>query len=110
MLLFIDSDQNKSTGWQGYDFLLNGAGVTATESVLKRFDANNGWIDQARFSIRIKGSQLMMAVPRDLLNTQNFDNHWVDHPEKLETISDLFDAGDNSPERRANFRISITPN
>ncbi len=24
MMLFIDSDQNKDTGWEGYDYLVNG--------------------------------------------------------------------------------------
>ena len=43
MLLFIDSDCNSSTGWNGYDYLVNSPVVDANTTTLKRTPAGWNW-------------------------------------------------------------------
>ena len=41
MWLFIDSDRNRETGWEGFDFLLNRTSPSATTITVER--NNGGW-------------------------------------------------------------------
>ena len=106
MILLIDSDQNKKTGWEGYDFMLNENGVSLEKTPIKKYDHQKAWVQIKELDYQVKGNELMLSVPKALLNTTKFDFHWVDNPKKLETITDFFEAGDNAPERRANFRFT----
>lgn len=105
MILLIDSDQNKETGWEGYDFLLNGDLANFTETSVKKYDLKNGWVEVRKVPLKILDNQMMLSVPKNIFNSENFDFHWVDNPKKLKDINDFFEAGDNAPERRANFRF-----
>lgn len=107
MILLIDSDQNKKTGWEGYDFMLNGNNVISTETSVKKYDPKNGWVEVEKVPLKILENQMMLSVPKNIFNSENLDFHWVDNPKKLETITDLFEAGDNAPERRAKYRFEI---
>jgi len=39
MLLFIDSDGDYQTGWEGYDYLVNHEVIDGERSIIKRYDA-----------------------------------------------------------------------
>src|SRR5699024_7486434 len=67
MLLFIDADKNASTGWWGYDFLIN-KNVSGKTTSLMKYDVNKKrWIEISRLKYNYKGNQLEIAVPRKLL-------------------------------------------
>jgi len=108
MILLIDSDQNKNTGWAGYDFMLNGNDITSEYTPLKKYDTDKGWIELDKLDYHVNNNEMMLSLPKKIIgNNEGFDFHWVDNPKKLDDITDFFDAGDNTPERRANFRFSI---
>jgi len=109
MLLFIDSDQDKTTGWEGYDYMINHDVIENGQTTIKKFHSKKGWKTIAAITYKLEGNQLMLAVPKSLLipySTLNLNFHWIDNPSKLENIQDLFEAGDNAPNRRANYYYS----
>ena len=109
MLLFIDTDKNKGTGWQGYDYVINHEILGNGTSTLKKWHSGKRWKVVAEIPFRMEENQLMLSIPRNLIakgDVLNFDFHWVDNPSKLESIKDFFTAGDNAPSRRANYRFT----
>lgn len=110
MLLLIDADQNPDTGWQGYDYLINGSVLNDRTTTLKRFVRNatgGAWEQVARLDLRVAGKALELAVPRKRLglagDTFTFDFHWCDNPVELKDAISLCTDGDSAPNRRFNY-------
>ena len=111
MLLLIDADKNHSTGWHGYDYLINKRVVDGKTTTLMRHDkASPGspWVEQARISYRYAGPALELSVPRKFLSLNGdaftIDFHWVDNPADLGDPISLCINGDSAPNRRFNYR------
>lgn len=110
MLLLIDADQNASTGWLGYDYVVNQEVKDAGETTVKRWhDGDWEIVGQARF--RVQGNQLELAVPRALLGKTGsapaFDFHWVDNIQGFTSVAELGIHGDSAPNRRWNYRFQV---
>lgn len=54
MRLFINVDGNASTGWNGYDFLINGAVLNERETTIAKWDGGWNRIARARFKAHQK--------------------------------------------------------
>lgn len=111
MLLLIDIDQNKSTGWNGYDFLINRKIINNHTTTLLKYNhgnKNDDWIEVGEIHYQYKGDQLELAIPRSLLNLTkdhfSFDFHWCDNPTNLQDPISLCTSGDSAPNRRFNYR------
>ena len=107
MLLFIDTDANSATGWQGYDLLLNAQVVDDHTTMLKRYD-QGAWHDVQQVEYRTEGNRMMVSVPRTMFPSTKllFDFHWADGIQKLDDINELLLHGDQAPSRRANYRYA----
>jgi hypothetical protein len=105
MLLYIDADQNKSTGWEGYDFLVNSEIPTARATILRSWKKDD-WGKAVEVSYAYAGNELMIAIPRKHLKGDSvaIDFHWADNIQKMNDITEFFLNGDNAPERRSNYR------
>jgi hypothetical protein len=109
MLLFIDIDQNKKTGWDGYDFLVNSKIINDTTTTIAVMDVDAGLKKFINIPLKIEGNKLMLSIPKDILGIKEkaaFDFHWADNIQKLGDINEFFLNGDNAPDRRANYRFS----
>ena len=111
MLLLIDSDLNPSSGWFGYDYLINRQVVGSNTTTLMRYDPNapkGPWVEVARLKFRYSGNALELAAPRKDLglrgNAFAFDFHWCDNPTDLNDPISLCTSGDSAPNRRFNYR------
>ncbi|MET6996447.1 hypothetical protein [Chitinophaga defluvii] len=111
MLLFIDADNNPSTGWHGYDFILNKEVKDDNTTTLMRYDAANTnapWQQVATVKFRYAGNELEVAIPRTLLgltgNQFVFDFKWSDNAAGLKDPISLCIDGDTAPNRRFNYR------
>lgn len=111
MLLLIDADQDHSTGWYGYDYLINQRVVDASTTTLMRYDAgvpDQPWVEHAQLKLAYGGTDLELAVPRSLLGLEGdafrFDFHWCDNPAELKDPISLCLNGDSAPNRRFNYR------
>ena len=111
MYLFIDIDRDKSTGWEGYDFLLNRESPTDKVIVEK---SNKGWnwekIGTADYFVGDK--TLEFSVNREMLGLNNsnldFEFKWSDNMQEKGNIMDFYVNGDVAPGGRFNFVYSTT--
>ena len=108
MLLLIDTDQNRATGWEGYDWIINRT-MDGQESWLERNAGGWEWEKVTKVSFKVEGNELMLAVPRAALGLADgdavaFDFKWWDHPQKPGDIMDTYLSGDAAPDGRFNFR------
>ncbi len=106
MLLFIDSDMNHFTGWEGYDLLVNHEFKNDKTSTVKVFD-NDKWAKPVKIAFRYEGNQLMLSIPRSYFKSNRlvFDFHWADNIRQLGDINEFLLNGDQVPSRRANYRF-----
>ncbi|MBN1817122.1 MAG: hypothetical protein JW828_07150, partial [Sedimentisphaerales bacterium] len=108
MLLFIDADQNASTGWHGYDLRINGGVSKATETSMERFRSGGDWTPVQMIPYRFSGCDMELAIPRDTAGLSgkqvNFDFHWADNMQSPDDIAEFAVSGDSAPNRRFNYR------
>ncbi|MHB1305667.1 MAG: glycoside hydrolase family 71/99 protein [Limisphaerales bacterium] len=110
MWLLIDADQNRTTGWEGYDYIVNrtiaGDGMTWLEKHVDGW----GWREAARLRYRVEGTHLHLAIPRTALGRPDRDTNlaldfkWVDHSQEPGNLLDFYVNGDAAPEGRLNYR------
>jgi len=108
MLLFIDADQNKETGWEGYDFVVNAKVSDRKTTTLSSLNEDGSLGKSIPISYQVDKNKLMIKVQRTDLNQNKklaFDFHWADNIQKIGDITEFFLNGDNAPERRANYRF-----
>ncbi len=113
MLLLIDTDQNRRTGWEGYDWMLNRT-IDGSETWLERNTGGANWEKVAKVPLVIDGNELMLAVPRTAIGLASgdaisFDFKWWDHPQKPGDMMDIYLRGDAAPDGRFNFRFLGSP-
>lgn len=107
MLLFIDVDRNFSTGWEGFDFVINRHINSSFTSVEK---SSLGWnwqlVDQVTFVF--VGNELQLAIPRSVLGIRDIDPvkinfKWVDNMINDGDILSLIQNGDTAPNGRFSY-------
>ena len=108
MLLLIDTDRNSSTGWYGYDCLVNKNILGEGRSeVLCYKDGKWEPVGEAAFSVA--GNKLELSVPKDVIgvsgNSATFDFKWADNPGELVDPISICTSGDTAPNRRFNYRF-----
>ena len=111
MQLFIDADQDVKTGWYGYDYIVNyQAKDEFTTTIAKYNGADNAFSFEVigDVSYRVKGNQMMIAVPLELLGVEhcdymNFHFKWVDSDSKMTTMEQFYTEGDVAPLGRLNY-------
>jgi hypothetical protein len=111
MLLLLDTDQDASTGWLGYDILVNHEVLNGTETVAKRWN-NGDWEQIGTTTYQVNGNAMELSLPRDLIgeagDTPAFDFHWTDNIESFDGIHELGVNGDSAPNRRWNYRFQVS--
>ena len=107
MLLLIDADQNHSTGWNGYDYIVNKQVKDGATTTLMRWGGKS-WKKCADVKYGVNGNKLVISIPMKALKLGggkvSFDFHWSDNPKSLDDIISLCTTGDNAPNRRFNYR------
>lgn len=109
MLLLIDADNDSSTGWYGYDYLINKEVIDDHTTNLMRYDASTAqWVPAGKIKYNLSGNKMELAVPRKSLGLDKssfvFDFKWIDNPTELKTPASLCTDGDAAPNRRFNYR------
>lgn len=105
MILLIDKDQNKETGWEGYDLAINWKAVSKSESTCAKW-IDGKWKVSGKVAIGYQGKHLEVSVPNALFPREpgeGFDLKWIDNV-SLDSVESLFLEGDVAPDRRFNFR------
>lgn len=110
MMLFIDADNDSSTGWCGYDFIINRNVKDDNITTLMKYDCGSKeWYEISRLEYRVSGNCMELAVPRRLLELADdafiFDFKWADNPSLDLNDPISFTKGDAAPNRRFNYRV-----
>ncbi|MFV1965006.1 MAG: hypothetical protein ACC628_06255 [Pirellulaceae bacterium] len=108
MVLFLNTDRNPDTGWEGYNIAINRRMKDGSTSVVEH--TANGWNWQpkgaARFTVR--GNELMLAVPRETVglakdNAIDIEFKWADNFQLEDRIDAFVVNGDIAPNGRFNY-------
>ncbi len=116
MWLLIDTDQNRATGWQGYDLRIRRDPASGRGVIERCVGGVWEWAREAEASLRFEGAELHLAIPRSLFaagakagkqpSPLSFDFKWVDSPQEPGNVLDFYLSGDTAPEGRFNYRFS----
>jgi hypothetical protein len=110
MLLFIDTDSRQSTGWLGYDVLVNATNDSETTTTLQQnVGAGYEWHQPLVVERRMSGSELELAIPRSAVGpwkqSPRCDFKWADNIRGTGEAADLTLHGDVAPNDRYSFRV-----
>ncbi len=108
MMLFIDVDRDKSTGWNGYDFIVNRVNPKDNKAVIEKNVGNRWeWRKTAETKFAVNGNKLELEIPRSVLNLTgkavNIEFKWNDNMQENGNIMDFYVNGDTAPGGRFNF-------
>ena len=111
MLLFLDVDHNPSTGWLGYDFVVNRVPAKADTATLERNQGGYRWGSPVQIPYRLAGNEMELAIPRSALGIASLpaeiDFKWADNIQQTGEASDFTLNGDVAPNDRFNFRAKL---
>ena len=118
MMLFIDIDRNKSTGWEGYDYVVNYETPDAsTGTVSKNVGGKCEWDKAGDFDYVVKGNKMAIRMKRSILGIKDkidLEFKWVDNmPKNTESgkpeynASQFYTCGDAAPGARFNFIYTV---
>ncbi len=105
MLLFIDSDKDQKTGWEGYDYVINYGKKDGEKTSVKSWSGKD-WKKTGTGSFRMKGTEMEISIPKKSIGISalpDFYFHWADNPADLKDISAFFLNGESAPDRRFNY-------
>ena len=111
MLLFIDADRNKATGWEGYDYIINKSVTSTTQTTLKQWTGSD-WGNEVAVPYAYSGGEMEISIPRSALDMTEsipeFYFKWADNPQHLNDISAFSTDGESAPDRRFNYNYSTS--
>lgn len=103
MNLYINTDRNAGTGWEGYDFVINREKAGSVEKCLP--DGTFQPVGSCTF-LNVSGSELELSVPRALLGISPGDFElefkWSDNMQQQD-VMDFYVNGEASPPGRFNY-------
>ncbi|MBR0303699.1 MAG: hypothetical protein IJQ80_07595, partial [Clostridia bacterium] len=109
MKIYIDIDQDKSTGWNGYDYAVNYEATGANTTSVASYSSNGtaSYVDR-NISYSVNGTMIMIKVPLSDLGISDYTNidfafKWVDSTTSITTMEQLYTYGDQMPHGRLNF-------
>lgn len=107
MNLFIDSDCNATTGWYGYDFVINRTRDGETCSVM-RFEKNSWEMTEVgRAKYTVSGDYIQIKIDPALVKIKNeFNFKWADNSVDDGDIMKFIDMGDCAPNDRFSYRYT----
>ena len=109
MQLFIDVDRDKSTGWGGYDYVINRKSPENGEAYVEKCPGSKWiWMSRGRAKYVVNDNVLEIAVPKSLLNLGekvDIEFKWNDNMQDHEVL-DFYVSGDSAPGGRFNYRYT----
>ncbi len=107
MNLYIDADADPTTGWNGYEYLLNRTRDASTCSIQKFVDGEWTFEDAGQADYAVNGNTIQIKVNADSLGLgATFDFKWADNSVDDGQIMQFLDLGDTAPDGRFNYRYT----
>lgn len=109
MLLFLDTDKNKQTGWEGFDYVVNAEVKDGKTTTLKQW-VDGDWKEVATLPYALAGNQLELAIPLKALGLSpdalDFQFKWADNMQDLKAVTEFNSNGDAAPQRAFRFHYT----
>lgn len=108
MMLLIDIDRDKSTGWYGYDYIVNRKHPTARKVIVEKNVGNRWeWEEVTRSSYVVTNNRLEIKIERKQIGLEEkpvqIEFKWNDNMQENGNIMDFYVNGDTAPGGRFNF-------
>jgi len=108
MLLFIDTDRDKSTGWNGYDYIVNRSKAKGNKTIVEKNVGNRWeWEEAAQIKCAVVNNKLEIEIPRKALQLTDkrldLEFKWNDNMQDNGNIMDFYVNGDTAPGGRFNY-------
>ena len=113
MNLYLNTDGDSKTGWEGYDFILNRSRTDKTVSIERFVDGK--WqfekVGEAEYALCENG--LMLAVSKTLIGGESgkalsLTFKWADHADIRGDIMRFMELGDTAPNDRFAFAYNAS--
>lgn len=111
MRLFIDIDRDKSTGWEGYDYLVN-RNSPGEFAIVEKSGNIWDWSEAGTAEYKIDNNVLVLKLNRSLLGitgekSVDFEFKWSDNMQEDGNIMDFYVNGDAAPSGRFNYHYFV---
>lgn len=114
MTLFLDTDRSKTTGWEGYDFVINRLPGKKNQASVEKYvptvEAGSfTWETIGTATYRLSGDTLTIALPRALVRLDqrlDFEFKWSDNMQEP-SVMDFYANGDTAPIGRFNYLYRV---
>jgi hypothetical protein len=106
MMLFLNTDGNPKTGWEGYDYRVTGIEKNSNRRTLERYKGEGAWEAVAEIEFHMKGREMELALPRKALNLAGplkLEFKWIDNPRFAGDLLSVYTEGDAAPNGRFNY-------
>jgi hypothetical protein len=111
MMLLIDTDRDRSTGWNGYDVIVNRISPEGDKAIVEKNVAGRWeWEFLAETQFSVNNNKLELEIKRNLLDLSrkeiDIEFKWNDNMQENGNIMDFYVNGDTAPGGRFNFVYS----
>ncbi len=111
MQLYLDSDADASTGWYGYDYIVNYAAKDGSVTTVAKYNGTDNAFSfetVGEVPYRAEGNQMMISVPQAMLGIETYNEiefqfKWADSTVAYDEMEDFYCDGDAAPLGRLNF-------
>lgn len=109
MVLFIDIDRDKKTGWQGYDLIVNRKPPKNGKAFVEKCVDNEWeWTEFAAVKYSVEKKLLVLRLPKPLFGKKlNFEFKWADNIKLEGDVMDFYVSGDVAPVGRFNYVYEV---
>ncbi|RKX40930.1 MAG: hypothetical protein DRP64_11955 [Verrucomicrobia bacterium] len=112
MQLFIDTDRNKATGWEGYDLKIDRYGNDG-KATLAKYSRGWNWLDAGQVDYRYAGAEMELGIDRSLLQLPtgqalDLEFKWLDSTGFSGDIMDVYSDGEAAPSGRFSYHYHST--
>ena len=113
MNLLINTDNDSTSGWEGYDYIVNRKINGTAKSTLEKHVKDCEWSPVTNIRFRVSKNEMHLAIPRKIINSDkkngklSFDFKWTDNVPGNGDIMDFIDKGDVAPNMRFAYRYQL---
>jgi len=108
MRLLIDTDCDKKTGWEGYDYIINRVSPDK-KAILEKNMGGWKWEKAGDIEFTKTGNKMELSIPRNTIGITgkiNIEFKWSDNMQEEGNIMDFYLNGDVAPAGRFNYNFS----
>ena len=107
MNLYLDADADPTTGWNGYEYIINRTQSGDTCSIQKFVGGAWAFEDVGNATLSVSGNVIQIRVSATALGLgETFDFKWADNSVDDGRIMQFLDLGDTAPDGRFNYRYT----